>query len=190
MMKWDSLRLSTQLLVLIFVAVLAISSACATPASTPPATPTQPVAAPAPGAPTYNVNIAAKVGLGNYLVDAKGMTLYYFTKDSSGKSNASAAIIQIWPVFTLSNISLAPSLNAADFGIIVRDDGIKQVTFKGWPLYYYAKDLAPGDTVGQGLNKVWFIIDPANLQPAQAATSAPPPATTAPINPPPTSSGY
>ncbi len=106
------------------------------------------------------------------------MTLYYFTKDTSGKSNASAAIILIWPVFTLSSVSLAPSLNAADFGVLVRDDGVKQVTFKGWPLYYYVKDLAPGDTLGQGLNNVWFIIDPANLQPARPATSAPPPATT------------
>ena len=43
--------------------------------------------------------------LGDYLVDGNGMTLYYFTKDSPGVSNASAAVIANWPVFYAATIT-------------------------------------------------------------------------------------
>jgi predicted lipoprotein with Yx(FWY)xxD motif len=155
-MKWNSFRLNAQSLILIFIISLAVLSAC----SSTPSTATQ----------SYNINIATKAGLGNYLVDSRGMTLYYFTKDTSAKSNASAAIIQNWPVFNPGTISLPATLNSADFATITRDDGMKQVTFKGWPLYYFGKDLVSGDTIGQGVNNVWFIIDPATLKAAPTST--------------------
>ena len=93
------------------------------------------------------------------------MTLYYFTKDAPGKSNATAAIIANWPIFYVSNIVVPPSLNAADFGSITGANGNMQSTYKGWPLYYYVKDQASGDTLGQGLNGVWFVINPTNFPP-------------------------
>jgi predicted lipoprotein with Yx(FWY)xxD motif len=34
-----------------------------------------------------------------------------------------------------------------------------QLTLNGWPLYYYSKDMAPGDTLGQGVGSVWYVID-------------------------------
>jgi predicted lipoprotein with Yx(FWY)xxD motif len=27
------------------------------------------------------------------------------------------------------------------------------------PLYYYIKDAKPGDTIGQGVGSVWYVID-------------------------------
>jgi predicted lipoprotein with Yx(FWY)xxD motif len=47
-----------------------------------------------------------------------------------------------------------------DFGAITREDGKRQTTYKGWPLYYYAGDKAPGDVLGQGLGNVWFVANP------------------------------
>ena len=44
-----------------------------------------------------------------------------------------------------------------------REDGKKQTTFRGYPLYYWAGDKAPGDTKGQGVNNVWYVIDPAKF---------------------------
>lgn len=85
-------------------------------------------------------------------MDAAGKTLYYFAKDTIGKSNATAAIIASWPVFNATNITLPPSLNVADFSTITRDDGTQQTTYRGWPLYYYAKDTKAGDMLGDGLN--------------------------------------
>jgi predicted lipoprotein with Yx(FWY)xxD motif len=171
MKKWNLPGFSTQSLILIVVIALAALSACAsTPAYSPPDISTQTVPssplAPSIAPQSYSIKIATKAGLGNYLVDSQGMSLYYFTKDSKGKSNATAAIIKNWPVFNPDNISVDPTLNIADFGSIVRDDGTKQATFKGWPLYYFAKDQASGDTLGQGLNNVWFVVDPATLQAA------------------------
>ena len=36
-----------------------------------------------------------------------------------------------------------------------------QVTYNGWPLYYYIKDEQAGDTVGQQVGDVWYVISPA-----------------------------
>jgi predicted lipoprotein with Yx(FWY)xxD motif len=57
-------------------------------------------------------------------------------------------------------------LNPADFGTIKRDDGTLQATYKGFPLYYWVKDLKRGDTTGQDVGKVWYVIDPAKFPPA------------------------
>src|SRR3989304_1730320 len=46
-----------------------------------------------------------------------------------------------------------------------RGDGKKQATFRGYPLYYWGGDKAQGDTAGQGVNNVWYVIDPANFPP-------------------------
>jgi predicted lipoprotein with Yx(FWY)xxD motif len=56
--------------------------------------------------------------------------------------------------------SVGTGLDAAAFGSTDRTDGAKQVTFYGWPLYYFASDAAAGDTNGQGLNDVWFVVGP------------------------------
>jgi len=101
------------------------------------------------------------------------MTLYYFTKDTVGKSNATSAIIKVWPIFNATGIVVPPSLNASDFGTITRDDGQMQTTYKGWPLYYYAPDFGPGSTAGQGINGVWFVVDPDNTPPAPSASPSP-----------------
>ena len=51
-------------------------------------------------------------------------------------------------------------VDATLLGTITRDDGSTQVTYNGWPLYYFQDDAAPGDTNGQGLDGVWFLVSP------------------------------
>ena len=53
---------------------------------------------------------------------------------------------------------MGDGLDAAAFGTADRTDGGTQVTFNGWPLYTFANDAAAGDTNGQGLNDVWFVV--------------------------------
>jgi predicted lipoprotein with Yx(FWY)xxD motif len=137
--------------------------------ATPPAAP--PAAAPAatPSAQVYTVGIANKAGIGDYLVDSKGMTIYYFQRDNYQKSNATAAIVKVWPVFYAANVIPQPPLLAGDFRTITRDDGTMQSTYLGWPLYYYAQDQVAGDTQGQQFNNMWFIITSTGFMSAPAA---------------------
>ena len=44
-------------------------------------------------------------------------------------------------------------------------------TYNGMPLYYWVKDLKPGDTTGQNVGKVWFIVNPSDKAPANFPTS-------------------
>lgn len=106
--------------------------------------------------------VKMKEGVGNYLADEKGMTLYLFTKDAANKSVCGAAngCIDKWPVYYAEKIEPAEGIDAAQLGTITRDDGKKQTTYKGIPLYYFFKDKAAGDTMGQGVNSVWYVVVP------------------------------
>jgi predicted lipoprotein with Yx(FWY)xxD motif len=117
--------------------------------------------------PWYSVTVSTSATLGNYLVDENGMALYWFTKDSVGQSACSGDCLKAWPAFSVDTIIAPSALNPADFGTITRADGTKQTTYKGYPLYYWFKDTKRGDTTGQDVEKVWYVIDPAKFPPAK-----------------------
>jgi predicted lipoprotein with Yx(FWY)xxD motif len=107
--------------------------------------------------------------LGTYLVDGDGRTLYLYTRDELGKSNCSGNCAQAWPPLIASTVPAAgEGLAATAFNTITRDDGAKQVTYNGWPLYYYARDAKAGDVTGQNVGNVWFVLSP-NGGPIQTA---------------------
>jgi len=131
----------------------------------------QPTPTSAPTTPSeYTVKTSSLPGGGDYLVDGSGRTLYYFTKDSAGKSSANEAVLFLWPIFYTANVKVPSNLNASDFSSITRGDGKMQMTYKGWPLYYYMGDTQPGDTKGQGVGGVWFIINPATTPAASSGS--------------------
>jgi len=104
---------------------------------------------------------AATTSLGDVLVDADGRTLYVFTKDAGGKSNCTGQCAQTWPPLTATGAPTAgEGADATKLGTITRDDGSAQVTYAGSPLYLYAPDTSPGDTKGQGVGGVWFVVSP------------------------------
>lgn len=167
-MKLSLVRIFHFLLLISMIALIMATAACS---SSPAPTPTQsanPTTSPPPStttappatsqAPSYTVNISSKPNLGNFLVDSQGMTLYYFTKDVINKSTAVGPVLAAWPLFNPAGFVVPPTLNAADFSTITRDDGQKVAAYKGWPLYYYAKDLAPGDILGEAVGGVWFVM--------------------------------
>lgn len=106
------------------------------------------------------VEIKSKEGVGTYLTDEKGMTLYLFKKDSMGKSACAGPCVEKWPLFSAEKVTVPKGVAAGDFGVITREDGRKQTTYKGLPLYYFFKDAKPGDTAGHGVNGVWFVVAP------------------------------
>jgi len=103
----------------------------------------------------------ASTKLGKVLVAGdKGMTVYLFTPDTKSKSACTADCATNWPPVTSDAApTLGKGLDAEDFGTLTRDDGTKQVTFYGHPLYFFAGDKAAGDTTGQGLFSKWYVVD-------------------------------
>jgi predicted lipoprotein with Yx(FWY)xxD motif len=114
---------------------------------------------------TTTIQLKDKIGSGQYLTDANGMSLYYFKKDAVGKSNCSGDCLKRWPLFYTENVAVPQGLNEKDFGVITRDEGQKQTTYKGWPLYYFFKDQKAGDMNGEGVNNVWYVIYPDKFAP-------------------------
>ena len=94
--------------------------------------------------------------LGQILVDAKGMSLYMFDKDEPDKSNCYEGCAVKWPPL-LVNAGEQPVAGegvTAKLGVTERTDGTYQVTANGWPLYYWFKDVNPGDVLGQAVGDV------------------------------------
>ncbi len=101
----------------------------------------------------YTVNLAYKAGIGFYLVDSSGLTLYFRATDpGNGTSTCTGGCITFWPVFYAGPgpIVLPPNLSASSFGNVTRPDGKLQTSFDGYPLYYFPTDKAPGQTTGEG----------------------------------------
>jgi predicted lipoprotein with Yx(FWY)xxD motif len=160
------------------VALTILASACATqatpttapaaqvpdtqvPATQAPAAQASATQAPPPATPSgpAMVNLGKSDQLGSFLVDDKGMTLYLFTKDSPGTSTCYDKCAAAWPaLLTAGNAAGGAGVDATKFGTTTRTDGSTQVTYNGWPLYFYAKDKQPGDTTGQAVGSVWYLV--------------------------------
>ena len=114
-----------------------IASACAMPP-------------PAPAAPA--------MAMDGVLVGSNQMTLYTFDRDvaASGKSVCNGPCANNWPPL----MAAADAKDAGDWVVITRDDGGRQWSFKGKPLYFWVKDSKPGDKTGDGFNNVWRLARP------------------------------
>lgn len=90
------------------------------------------------------------------LVDAKGMTVYTFDKDAanSGKSSCTGRCAQNWPP-----VQAGDAQPSAPYSVVMRDDGTKQLAYKGKPLYTFTKDKKPGDKAGDKMmNNNWHAV--------------------------------
>ena len=158
----------------LFVVLIAIYACAPTPTPVPPtAVPTNPpppTAVPATAAPAATtasttggkpvaLQLVKNDTLGTFLADGDGNTLYMYTKDTKGTSNCYDNCAKAWPPLIAAD---KPTLQTGVMDSLIattqRKDGSAQVTYNGWPLYYYAKDTKPGDTVGQAVGKVWWVL--------------------------------
>jgi predicted lipoprotein with Yx(FWY)xxD motif len=173
------LRLAGTLPVILVLAA-ACSSAAATPSPTTAPAPSaaapsteaaSPSEAASPGgsatAETYEVKVAQATINGataSFLTGEDGKTLYIFKKDTanSGKSACGAGTCSDnWPAFAVEDASQlkADSGVSGKLDVITRDDGTKQVTYNGQPLYYFAGDTAAGATNGAAIPN-WAVANP------------------------------
>jgi len=124
--------------------------------------------------------------LGEFLVDAQGMSLYRFLADTAGVSNCNGTCTQTWPPLPMM-VGQSPVAGGDAqqnlMAVITRSDGSLQVSYNGAPLYTYAGDVNPGDTNGQAINSfgnVWYLVKPdgTSLLPAPVPSGAPSPTPT------------
>jgi predicted lipoprotein with Yx(FWY)xxD motif len=166
------------LIPVVLIALTLIASACAPQAGSAAAAPaatsaysvpatlaapasTQSSAAAMPSGPAH-IALGKGGQFSSFLVDDKGMSLYLYTKDSPNTSNCYDKCATAWPPLLTSGAPVGgDGLDASKFGTTTRTDGTMQVTYNGWPLYYFAKDKAPGDVTGQNVGKVWFLLGPS-----------------------------
>jgi predicted lipoprotein with Yx(FWY)xxD motif len=99
--------------------------------------------------------------LGTFLTDANGGTLYIFLSDNYGPSVCYGVCEKFWPPLLTSGAPVAGvGVQQWSLGTTTRNDGSTQVTYNGWPLYYFSRDSAPGQMKGQWVNNTWFVIGP------------------------------
>ena len=89
------------------------------------------------------------------LVASNGMTLYTFDNDKagSGKSVCNGPCAGLWPP-----LMATADQPAGDYSVVTRDDGSRQLAYKGKPLYFYKADQKAGDRTGDNFKDVWHII--------------------------------
>lgn len=106
----------------------------------------------------------AQTDLGEIVVDGEGLTVYMFDQDmqGSGESTCEGDCLENWPPVTTDQdaTDVAVSGVTGEIGTITGTDGSTQLTLDGWPLYYFAGDAEPGDTTGQAVGEIWWVMAP------------------------------
>lgn len=107
---------------------------------------------------------------GRYLADAEGRALYLFTADTRGEGATKAvsdcydSCADAWPpLIAEGEVMLGQDLQEDLLGQTQRRDGQMQVTYAGWPLYYFVKDEGTDEVNGQDIHSFggeWYLVEP------------------------------
>lgn len=139
--------------------LIACSSDDGSSATTPASTTTSSSEAESPTAAVDATVQLADSDLGQILVASDGMTLYLFEADEGDTSTCYDDCAATWPALVDDAPTAGDGVDGSLLGTTERDDGEVQVTYAGHPLYFYAPDEAPGDTLGQEVGDVWYVVD-------------------------------
>lgn len=126
---------------------------------------------------TALVQVVENEEVGAYLADGDGMSLYLFERDTTETSTCYDSCANAWPPLITDGapdagtgvnaelLGTTPREGGTEelLGTIPRGDGAMQVTYNGWPLYYYGLDKEAGDIEGQDIEDYgaeWYLISP------------------------------
>jgi len=135
------------------------TTAATTAAPTVQPTTAAPTVATTPTTQAVIVQVGSKAQLGQFLVDAQGMTLYTFANDPEGNTTCVDDCEVEWPPLTVAagtQLTAGPGV-PGQLTTITRPNGALQVTYNGHPLYHYSGDHQPGDTLGHRMMNLWFV---------------------------------
>jgi predicted lipoprotein with Yx(FWY)xxD motif len=99
---------------------------------------------------------------GRVLFDGRNRVLYAFTRDRrGGPSRCYGGCARAWPVyFAKGTMRAGNGVRRSLIGTTKRRDGRRQVTYNGWPLYYYAHE-GPGEVKCQNVDNyggLWLVV--------------------------------
>jgi predicted lipoprotein with Yx(FWY)xxD motif len=116
-----------------------------------------------------------------YLTDGFGRTLYVCLDDVPATAaepphtTCTGPCVAMRPPLssraTARTTKLPTLLKGTALSSFERPDGAVQLTFRGWPLYYFAGDKVPGETAGHN-EAAWRAIDPVTFGLAVTALRA------------------
>ena len=148
--------------------VAACGGAAATALSSTPSSSTPSTGTSGSASTTSTVITTHAGSAGSFLTNGSGRAVYLWTKDTKNMSACSGACAGAWPPVTATGtVTASGGAQASDLGTITRSDGIKQVTYDGHPLYFFAGDTGPGTDSGQGsdgFGAKWWLVAPSGTQ--------------------------
>jgi predicted lipoprotein with Yx(FWY)xxD motif len=89
---------------------------------------------------------------------ANGMSIYVFDMDAPPASHCVDACAEKWPPVLLTADEIASNL-ISPLGKTTRPNGLVQLTYQGRPVYTFFADRLPADIKGDGLGRVWHLIN-------------------------------
>ena len=121
---------------------------------------------PSPSSDTREPGTVVRVGkstFGRMLFDDRGQAIYLFEPEADGRPVCYDACEDAWPpVLTRGRPVAGDGLRDSLLGTVERRDGRSQVTYGGWPLYFYAHE-DPGEVLCHDVvlnGGLWLAIGP------------------------------
>jgi predicted lipoprotein with Yx(FWY)xxD motif len=149
---------------LLAAALVAVTAVFAYPLLRGRDTPPKPVSAPATAPSQHQVTLIMGMpsAIGPIVTDDDMFTLYRSDRDTAAPptSRCTGPCAATWQPVLVGDKVIFDGGDPSLVGTLVRPDGTKQLTLKGWPLYRYAGDRFEGDTNGEGVDGVWSAITP------------------------------
>lgn len=112
---------------------------------------------------TATVRTTATKTFGTVLVGTNGHTVYRYTPDKKGgASTCTGTCLKYWAKLTVKTGTKPTASGGATgsmLGTIKAGNGVAQVTYGGYPLYYFSGDKKPGQINGQGSFKTWYLVN-------------------------------
>ena len=119
------------------------------------------------------LRVATKEPFGEYLVDGAGRALYVLegSREQRGQQaqqlgqrpECTGECLAEWPPYLTEGVPRpGPGVDAGQISTTALQDS-QQVTYVGWPLYYYRGDRDAGSTAGQDVHDRWggwYLLSP------------------------------
>ncbi len=160
-------RGSANMLIIIIVLVILLvgiawlmSNSGSAPTTTPPTAHTSPAATTEITAEPFYLTTVTPQNGSSYLADANGKTLYTKQNDTGGVSTCTGTCLSVWPAYVAQSALVGAPAVYQNLSTITRTDTSYQYAWKNMPLYYYSGDQKSGDTMGDGVGKIWHVAKP------------------------------